>query len=132
MNKQEVVICPAFKFVFSSCEEIVLSINYEMNSHARNLYHKDGLSGFFQGFVTNKGNFMDAKTAEIIAGLAGQFRSDCGEYYVEKWCFDRLLSERKSKEVESINVFAIPFDQSANKNYKLIEIGLGLKPGNLY
>lgn len=132
MNKPKTVICPAFKFVFSSCEEIVLSINYEMNDYARSLYLKDGLTGFFKGFVTNTGDFVDAKTAEIIAGLAGQFKSVCGEYYVEKWCFDRLLSERKDKGVESVDVFAIPFDQSFNKNYKIIPIGLGLKPENLY
>lgn len=72
MSKQEKVVCAAFRFVFSCCEEIVLTLDYKMNYHAQDLYGREYLTGFEKGFITSKNRFVDPVEATEIAYNARQ------------------------------------------------------------
>ena len=64
-----------------------------MNDHAENLYCKDGLTGFFRGFITNKKRFVCAQEAKRIAIDAKQVPYHLDHYmggYVEPLKLEEL------------------------------------------
>lgn len=79
-TKKEKIVCGAFRFIFSACEEIVLTLDYKMNYHAQDLYGRDYLTGFDKGFITNRGRFVDAKEALEMSGLKSQMKFQDRDY----------------------------------------------------